>query len=420
MLLSELLELIDRGEGLDLEFKCDDEDLNPESIAKEIVAFANMRGGIILIGVDEKEEEDKISGIQRENMQRWLMDTVIGHYVHPRVFIEYQEVDTEGGTVAVVEVQESNAKPHVLLRKHRQDIYVRYGNICQLATREQAARLFEAGGLLNVEQMPVHGSSIKDLDKRRCREHLADHLQHTDEELGDLSELLSIHKFLVGEKPLLRCSYAGCALFGKFPQRHLPQAGLLLTVYAGVDKDVNPRFDQTYDLPLVEYRGELRAPDPVEPALHKGTRLREYISHEEVIDRTRRRIWDYPEEAVEELMVNALIHRDWTKQDYVRVVVYSDRLEIISPGALPNGLTVEVVKRGASHSRNPVMVRVFGRYGYLESQGMGIRLKVIPLMREYNGRDPEFEATEHYFKVTLRKRGSAAEQSLGRPEVAGR
>lgn len=407
MLLSELLDLIDRREGLKLEFKRDDENLSPEDVAKEIVAFANMHGGIILIGV---KDDGKISGIQKENLQEWLMDTVVSGYVHPRVFIEYQEVATDNGVVAIVEIQESNAKPHVLRRKNRQDIYVRYGNTCQLATREQAVRLFESGGLLNVEQMPAHGSSIEDLDERRCREHLVDHLQHTDEELEDLSELLAVHKFLVGEESSLRCSYAACALFGKFPQRNLPQAGLRLTVYAGTDKDFSPLFDHIYDLPLVEYRGELRAPDPIEPALHNSTRLREYISHEEVIDRTRRRIWDYPEEAVQELMINALIHRDWTKQDYVRVVVYSDRLEVISPGALPNGLTIENIKRGASHARNPAMVRVFGRYGYLEAQGMGIRLKVIPLMREHNDCDPEFEATEHYFKVTLCKRQSTVEQ----------
>ena len=415
MLLSELLELTGRGEGSKLEFKHGGEDLRPEVLAKEIVAFANMCGGTILIGV---EDDGSISGARKENLQEWLADTVIARYVHPRVFVEYQEVDTDGGTVAVVEVQESNAKPHALRHRQREDIYVRSGSVCQLATTERTVRLFESGGLLNVERMPAHGSSIEDLDERRCREYLAEHLRHTEEELEDLPGLLATHKFLVGKPSHLRCSYAACALFGKFPQRNLPQAGLRLTVYAGTDKDSSPRFDQVCGLPLVEYRGELRAPDPVEPALHKGTRLREYISHGEVLGRTRRRIWDYPEEAVEELMVNALIHRDWTKQDCVRVVVYSDRLEIISPGALLNGLTVEDVKRGASHSRNSIMVRVFGRYGYMEDQGMGIRLKVIPLMREHNGCDPEFEATEQYFKVTLRKRQSAVEQSSAQPEAA--
>ena len=404
MLLSELPELIARGEGFRLGFKRGDEHLEPETVAKEIVAFANTRGGIILIGV---EDNGDISGIRRESLQAWLMDTVMGRYVRPYVDIEYEEIPTDDGTVAVIEVPEGNAKPHVVRSKHRADIYVRSGPGCQLASREQIVRLSEAGGLLSVEQMPAHGSFIEDLDERRCREYLADHLRHTEKELEDVPGLLATHKFLVGESPPLRCSYDGCALFGKFPQRKLPQAGLRLTVYAGADKSFSPRFDHIYDLPLVEYRGELRAPDPIDPALHQSTRLQEYISREQVINRTRRRIWDYPEEAVQELIINALIHRDWTKQDCVRVVAYSDRLEVISPGALPNGLTVDDIKRGASHPRNPVMVRVFGRYGYLEGQGMGIRLKVIPLMRRANGRDPEFEATEQYFKVTLRQRQSA-------------
>ena len=414
MLLSELDELISRGEGFKLEFKRDDDGLEPETVAKEIVAFANMRGGTILFGVeDEKAVEDDIrriiSGIQRTDLQAWLMDTVIGRYVHPYVDIEYKEVKYSDKTVAVVEVPEGNAKPYVLRRNHREDIYVRSGSSCQLASREQIVRLSEAGGLLSVEQMPVHGSSVEDLDERRCREYLVNYLQHTEKELEDIHGLLVTHKFLVGKMLLQRCSHAGCVLFGKSPQRKLPQAGLRLTVYASVDKDPSPRLDQIYDLPLVEYRGELRAPEPIDSALHQSIRLQEYISHEEVVDRIRRRIWDYPEAAVLELIINALIHRDWTKQDCVRVVVYSDRLEVISPGALPNGLTVDDIKRGASHPRNPIMVRVFGRYGYLEGQGMGIRLKVIPLMRRDNGRDPEFEATEQYFKVTLRKRQSADE-----------
>ena len=92
MLLSELLELIARGEGFKLEFKRGDEHLEPETVAKEIVAFANMRGGTILIGV---EDNGDISGIRRDSLQAWLMDTVIGRYVRPYVDIEYKEVSTD-------------------------------------------------------------------------------------------------------------------------------------------------------------------------------------------------------------------------------------------------------------------------------------------------------------------------------------
>ena len=95
-------------------------------------------------------------------------------------------------------------------------------------------------------------------------------------------------------------------------------------------------------------------------------------------------------------------------RDYPRVAVYNNRLEIISPGALPNGMTVEKIKQGKQATRNPEIVKVFRAYGYLEGLGMGIRRKIIPLCLAHSGREPDFEASEHAFKVTLYKRGAAA------------
>ena len=104
--------------------------------------------------------------------------------------------------------------------------------------------------------------------------------------------------------------------------------------------------------------------------------------------------------AIRELIINAYAHRDWTRQNTVEVTVYSDRMEIISPGALPNGITVEKIKAGERTPRNNKIINIFRDYGLMESQGMGIRRKVIPLMREENGCEPIFEAAEDYFKVS--------------------
>ena len=83
MLRTSLQMLIAQGEGEKLEFKRDD--IKPEAMAKEIVAFANMNGGKILFGV---EYNKKISGIKKENLQEWLFDTVIGRYIYPFIAIE--------------------------------------------------------------------------------------------------------------------------------------------------------------------------------------------------------------------------------------------------------------------------------------------------------------------------------------------
>ena len=397
MLKSELLELLNQGEGPKLEYKQDN--IRPESLAKEIVGFANMNGGQILMGV---EDDGSVSGIQRDNFHEWLMDTVVGRCIHPFILPDYEEVAFEDKRIAVVKIHQGNNKPYVLRHNDREDIYVRYGNTCQLATREQQARLFESGGLLSAEKFPVHGTTIEDLDERRYEEYFYNILQYSLKE--DLQKLLVNHNFLVGEPPNLSCSYFAYALFAKAPKLRLPQAGLRLTVYAGEDKEYNALFDRDFDIPLVEYRGSNQISDSVETALHENIHFQEYVSREELKHMTRKRVWDYPEEVIRELVINALIHRDWTKQDYVRVVIYANRFEITSPGALPNGMTVERIKSGVTIQRNPLSARIFRDYGYLEQQRMGIRLKVIPLMLEYNNSEPVFESTEDHFKVTLYKK----------------
>lgn len=410
MLVHDLLSLISQGEGAKLEFKCDG--LSPEKMAKEMVAFANMNGGIILIGV---EDDGEIVGIHRDDLQAWLMDTVIGRYVHPSIWPDYEEVSLEGKKVAVITVPQGSSKPYVVRQKGREDIYVRYGDTCQLAGREHTARLYHSGGLLPAEKFPVHGSTIQDLDKKRYKEYFQDilHLRSAGsgrESAGAMSgeylhEVLVDYDFLVGDPKPSTCSYFSYVLFAKEPKR-LAQAGARLTVYSGKEKEYDSISDRAYKMPFLEYRGESGINDPVEPALHQRVfdDIRSHICHEELQGTVRVPTWDYPEEAIRELLINAFVHRDWTKQDYVRVVLYSDRMEIISPGALPNGMTIEKIKNGVQSQRNPMFVRVFRDYGYLEDQGIGIRRKVIPQMEQYNGCPPDFEATEDYFKVTLRKK----------------
>lgn len=399
MLKNDLLTLIAQGEGAKLEFKRDNE--HAETLAKEIVAFANMNGGTILIGV---EDDGRVSGIQRGNIQEWLMDTVIGRHVHPPVLPDYEEVSIEEKHVAVVKIPQGNSKPHVLRHNDREDVYVRYGNTCRLAGREQQARLFASGGLLAAEEFPVHGSSMEDLDQRRYVEYFEKKLNESA--ISDWRQMLINRSFLVGEDDPYACSYFAYALFAEQPGLRLPQAGARLTVYPGEDKDYDSIFDETLDAPFLEFHGENPGNKAIEPALHDRliALIKPHISKEGLQGTTRRRTWDYPDKAIRELIVNAFMHRDWTKNNYVRITAYSNRLEITSPGGLPNGMTVERIKSGAQVLRNPKCTRIFREYGYLEEQGMGIRRKVIPLMLERNGREPDFEETEDAFKVILWKR----------------
>lgn len=396
---TQLHNLLRAGEGAKLEFKRDG--VRAEQVAKEIVAFANMNGGQILLGV---EDDGTVTGIERPNLQEWLMDAVVGAHVFPALVPDYEEVATAAGTVAVVSVHIGTAKPYAVQRGGRQDFYMRYGNTCRRATREQMLRLFESGGMVAVETLPIHGSSAEELDGRRLDEYFRTKLG--EEGALDWPQAL-LHRDLLttpngGGEPV--CTFAAYALFALTPRRRLPQAGLRLMVFPGTDMDYNASMDEVLDLPVVGL-GVQRPGKFIEQTLPDRalSYLQAHISEERLTGMTRHRHWDYPPDAIRELLINAFAHRDWTRQLDVRLVVYQDRLEVASPGALPNGMTVAKMKAGQQSPRNANMVRILRDYGLMDDRGMGIRRKVIPLMLENNGREPEFDAADDYLKVVLRK-----------------
>ena len=114
--------------------------------------------------------------------------------------------------------------------------------------------------------------------------------------------------------------------------------------------------------------------------------------------------WEFPEAVVREAIVNALVHRDYSIAGTdVAVTIYSDRMEVESPGKLPNTVTVERMKGGIRYARNQTLVNIMRDYRYVDARGMGVRMKMIPGMRAHNGTEPEFIAEEHRVTVRLWK-----------------
>jgi len=109
----------------------------------------------------------------------------------------------------------------------------------------------------------------------------------------------------------------------------------------------------------------------------------------------------YPWEAIRETVINALVHRDWTQSVDIEVALYSDRMEITSPGKLPNSMTIEKMLAGQRTPRNPLIVEIMRDYGYVDARGMGVRTKVVPLMKQMNNREPQYILTEDYLKAIL-------------------
>jgi ATP-dependent DNA helicase RecG len=407
MLRSELLELISYGENSGLEFKRDD--IRPEQLAKEVVAFANVQGGRILLGV---EDDGRVSGVQRLDVQEWVLN-VFRDKVHPLIIPFYEEVEVEEGKrIGVVTVTSGISKPYVVRHNNREDVYVRMGNRAELARREQQARLFQSGGMLHVEVLPVAGTSFHSLDEARLKSYLS--VMREDPEMPKtedqwLDRLLGLGFMAEDGFGNKLCSIAGLLSFGVLPRRLLKQAGVRVMVFEGVDKEYNVKLDTILDAPLLgrwtRGAGTLQLIDKGVIESLSSTLL-PFISEEasEIdLEMKRPKKFIYPWEVVREVVVNALIHRDWTRTVEVEVALYADRLEVISPGSLQNSMTIEKMKAGQRSPRNPLLVETLRDCGYVDARGMGVRTKVIPLMRQLNGADPLFEATEDLVKVVLPK-----------------
>ena len=409
----ELLEIISNGENSGVEFKRDD--IRPEQLAKEVVALANLQGGRILLGVDD---DGTITGLQRKNTEEWVMN-VFRDKIHPMMLPFYEEVVMDGGhRVAVISFPQGISKPYVVRHSGREEIFIRVGSTSQLASREQQARLFAVGGMLHTELMPVPGTTMASLDMVRLENYLKGILSDPDlpQTTEQWQQRLSGLGFLAetaSDKPV--CTIAGLVLFGIASRRYLRQTGIRIMVFAGEDKSYQAVVDEVVVGPLVGRWGRDEAGNKhlVDDGLIEkiASLLRPFVSQEvNTIDAQMRRpkIWLYPWDAVRETIINAFAHRDWTRSVDIEVTCYSDRIEVISPGALQNSMTIEKMKAGQRSPRNPLLVEVLRDYGYVDARGMGVRTKIIPLMKQHNNTEPVFCVTDDYVKTILLQRDRGA------------
>jgi len=411
MLVAELHELIRNGENSGVEFKRDD--VHPDSLAKEIGALLNLRGGRILLGL---EDDGAVSGLTRDRQaaEEWVMN-ICRHNLQPAI-IPYWEVIPWGTDklVGVITLPgDYPDKPYKFKRGGAWVTFVRVGTTSREATREEEARLYQASGLMRYDTKPVPGAGLEELDLRRLKDYFLQWRRQKSPRPGDLEAWgrLLVNCDLMGileGKPERAVPTVGAMLlFGRNPNRFLPQAGVSAAAYPSPQKDY-----------ATLERAVLRG--PLVGRFAKGRKLLENGVVEQVLDFVRRntrveafitpggqrrdRSADYPLEAVREAVVNALAHRDYSiAVTDIELSLYSDRLEIISPGRLPNTVTVDKMRLGCRATRNELIKEVLRDYAYIEATGLGVPRKIIQGMREHNGSDPDLIEEEDRFIVRLWK-----------------
>ena len=369
---AELIEIISRGEDSRHQFKVNVH--NQDSLAEEFVAFSNSGGGMIIIGVADKT--GAVAGLSDSDVRRLngLISNAASESVVPPVNVSSQNLSLPEGLVMVVVIPDGISKPYM---DKKGAVLLKIGSDKRkYASREELLRMFQSASLVHADETPVDGVGAGDVEMPYFERFIENEY---DEKMEDqrvpLPQLLE-NMNLASAGTL---NLAGTLLFAKKPEVRLPSFIVKAVAFAGNDitedsyldsRDISGRiadiFQQCVGFVLAN------------TAKRQGEQSVNSIGELEV----PRIVW-------EELLANALIHRNYFVSAPIRLLVFADRVEIVSPGHLPNNLTIANVKAGNSNIRNPILASFASKLLPYRGLGSGIlrALRAYPDIEFIDDRD---------------------------------
>lgn len=379
---TELIEILSRGEDSRHQFKQDF--TNANSLAAEIVAFSNSAGGQIFIGVNDDGSVRGLSGVDVARLNQ-LIANAASNNVRPAMNPHTENVNHPNGIVLVVTIPEGISKPYMVAQDGALSIWVKKGSDKRRANdREEIQRLFQQAGLVHADETPVASLGAGDVDmpyfENFFKQQFGEPLVQNNQPLPQL--LTNMNLMNQG-----RLNVAGSLLFAKAPHYALPAFMVKAVAFVGnlieddryIDsRDITGKLADVFQQTLGFIIANTRAVQGEQGFNSQGQ------------TEIPRIVW-------EELVANALIHRDYFISAPVRVLVFMDRVEIISPGHLPNNLTIENIKAGNSNMRNPILASFAAKL--LPYRGLGSGL--LRSLREWPSIELIDDRAGNLFKVIV-------------------
>lgn len=376
----EINQIIDQGENSSVEFKSSD--VRAESLAKEIIAFANSKGGVILIGV---EDNKKISGLSSErNWEEWVIN-IARTNINPAIDVEYKEIKMSEKRVGIVSVPKGKDKPYQM---NDGKFYIRVGSTNRIASINELMRLFQQSGVFHFDKTSIENSSIQSLNFPKIAKYFESY--QINFELLSENEKLNILKNtdILNEEG--KATVAGLMVFGINPQKYLNMASISFAVFSGLEigselinkQNIEGNLDNQIDTTTALIKSQIPVPS-------------EIIGNQRINKK-----FIYPDKVFRELIVNACCHRNYSIYgSKIRVFLFSNRLVVISPGRLPNTITIEKLIAGVSYAINPVIIKFMENLNYVDKLGRG--LPMVYIESKKMGKPVVFQEIGEEFQVTL-------------------
>ncbi len=369
----ETIEIIDRiagGEDSFTQFKENITDAN--RLAEELAAFSNAEGGVIFIGVTDS---GTVSGLSDQDISRLnqLISNAANENVKPPVYPLTEIININSKKIIAVNVRNGESKPYQTSKGH---YFTKSGSDKRRISSEELRRLFAESRRLFADEEILVKSSISDLNSELFYKFIE---KDNDRVFNELRHGILKFETVLANLEIIdksRLTLAGNLIFGINPQRFCPSFYIDCVYFDGNDSGVDQfvskdtikgTLDEMYRQSLNFIKSNLRK-----------------IQIEDNFN--SRGLPEIDERILTELIVNALVHRDYYIQSSVKIFMFHDRVEIISPGKLANSLTVEKIKSGISIHRNPVINSICKSVLPYSGYGSGIKraLNIDPAIEFVN------------------------------------
>ncbi len=365
-------------------------------LAIEVIAFANTRGGRIVIGYDEKAKVF-VGVIPNQKLEEKIAN-IIHDCCEPQVpyTVSYESVQDK--PLMIIDIPVSTSKPHFLKGKGlAHGTYIRVGSTCRLADRETLARLIREGKHISFDSETVSRSVA--LDQEKIQRFLAERKKRLGAGVTPVTSTLLED---LGAQSHNAATVAGCLLFHSRPQ-DIPELGhafIKAARFKGTQKGIF--LDQA------EIDGSLAAQiDHAVTFVLKNIRLSGTIEGSKRVER-----YEYPPDIIREAIVNAVIHRDYSiSGSCILLAVYDNRLEVTSPGGLAGQVTVDNIQ-DRQYNRNPIIAKRMFEMAYFDSWGQGID-RILAWADQTKAKSPTFVDAYDQFTLTLFPENSLPSSSEG-------
>ena len=391
----DIKDIIKNGENKTIEFK----EIIPNSkkISQTAVSFANGAGGKIFIGINDDRQ---IIGID-ESLDIFKtiddLNTIIYDSCYPNINTNIYTENKDDKTIIIIEVFPGNLKPYYIKNMGKENgVYIRVGASNRKASYEN---------ILELERQRRNITFDEEIDWD---------LQYEDLDLKFLKKIFRKNEKEFSEEKLLNLGLI------KKEGKELKVTkglGIILGIYENTNINCARFKGKTMDIFLdkKEFTGNI-----FEKIENIQLFLENHLNLSSQFEKFQRKdILEIPMLALREGIINAIVHRDYSNQGRdIKIGIYDDIVEIISPGGLPSTLTIEQIYSGRSEIRNRVLARIFKEFNFIEKWGSGIN-RMINLCKNVNLKAPEIKETGDSVILTFYRANSMPDSAESMPDNTG-